>query len=393
MKQTFSGGIALPCIAMWAAVLPGCPTRNQEVRTAEGRCALILSQEAQDSAGLGGEASYKGVEVGKGRVDYGQVQVFKVELDQLQQDFNNMSHDLCMDWALGSMTNEQYNESKACLRSTHKKLRILSLGLQSGTIDSSAFMAELQILVDEMDGCEPASVKAPVQGSAPATQQGTSCSSDTQCAAPLYCIIGACRPIGEPGSPCAYDYDCRTPLACMAGSCSQPPQKSTVLDSPCETDDGCQAPLYCILGGCRYLGNVGDGCAYDYDCNAPLACSSGKCAQPAASSGWGTPCTSDTDCTAPLFCILSTCRPLGNPGDGCAADQDCYSPYVCSSGVCSVAGQKGGTAGKPCTSDGDCVEPEYCIVGACRPLSGHGGVCSIDGDCLPGLVCVSGACS
>jgi hypothetical protein len=384
------------------ATLSGCPTKNKQIRTAEGRCALILSQEEYDSGSIGGEAAWKGVELGKARITAEQAQVFKVELDKLQTDFNNMSHDICMDWAHGALTNQQYNEAKACLRSTHKKVRILSLGVQSGTVDGDAFVSQLGILMGEVDKCEPINVQQPVGNVQASSQQGTPCATDAQCVAPLYCILGGCRQLGNQNDQCAYDYDCVQPLACIGGVCSQASGPSTVLGSACENDSHCQAPLYCILGGCRYLGNVGDGCQFDYDCNAPMICNQGRCADAGggASAVFGTACQSDANCTPPLFCIQKSCRPLGNPGDGCDIDQDCYSPYICSGGSCTVEGLKGVTittggaasAGHACTADEQCTKPNYCIVGQCRPLQPTGGICAINEDCVAGHTCVQSAC-
>jgi hypothetical protein len=395
MKHVPRKAASCACVLVLAAAASGCPTHGKKVRSAEGRCALILSTEEYEAGSIGGEASWKGVELGKAKVSADQAEVFTVQLDQLQQDFNNMSHDMCMDWAHGAMTDAQYMSAKACLRSTNKKLRILTLGLESGTVDGAAFQAQLTMLIDEMDECEPVSVPA---GQVVAAGAPGGCASDKDCAPPSFCILGGCRPIGQSGDQCAYDWDCAQPLVCPSGTCAQPAAKSTVVGSACSSDAGCEPPLYCILGGCRYLGNVGDGCEFDFDCVAPLACSSGRCSGTGgAAAAYGTPCQSDASCTPPLFCIKATCRPLGNPGDGCDIDGDCYSPYVCTAGACAVSGQVAsagaGSSGPSCTSDGDCVKPNYCIVGACRPLQPTGGICALSQDCVVGHTCVGGKCA
>lgn len=396
----YSRSISRILLLLVSTLLAACPSHNKNVRTAEGRCPLILSTESEEGAGIGGEVAYKGVELGKGHVNVEQMEKFKVELDRLQTDYNNMSHDMCIDWANGALTNAQYNTAKNCLRTTHKKMRILQLGLESGTVDKVSFYEELKMLVAEMDKCgssQAAPVPADVQAQ---SSQGATCASDAQCEPPLYCILGGCRPIGQAGAQCEFDWDCTQPLVCQGGICAQPAAKSTVTGTPCATDDSCQAPLYCILSTCRYLGNVGDACQLDYDCNKPYLCISGQCTQPDAGTVLGTPCTGDANCTPPLFCIKKTCRPLGNPGDACDIDQDCFSPYVCSAGYCAVQGlpeayapPTHGGGGQACSDDGDCVQPEYCIVGQCRELQGDGGVCNLDADCQSGLKCTGGACS
>jgi hypothetical protein len=388
-----------------------CPTRTHQQKTAGGRCELILSTVESDSGSIGGEASLKGVEVGKGKINAEQMQSFQVQLDELQADYNNISHDLCIDWANGALSNEQYNEAKKCLRNTHKKQRILLLGLQSGTVDGNMFMAKLEQITGEMDACE-SGAKSVASTTTQAAAGG--CTSDSQCTPPKYCILGSCRPLGSSGETCAFDYDCVAPLVCSGGICGQA-VRSTVVGAACSNDSHCQAPLFCILGGCRYLGNSGDGCAFDYDCNAPLVCQSGKCAvtgsAASTSTAYGTPCQSDTQCTAPLFCILGTCRYLGNPGDACAYDYDCYSPYKCTGGKCSVSasagagasgsddlkapaifGTKSSVQGSLCTSDSDCQSPLFCILGICRPISKVGDVCGVNQDCVSGSTCIGGKC-
>jgi len=247
----------------------------------------------------------------------------------------------------------------------------------------------------------------------------TPCSTDSDCAYPLYCILSTCRPLGNSGDACGTDTDCNAPLYCISGTCSLGSGGSvaggganTVKGASCSSDSDCMPPLYCILHKCNPLGMVGEGCTYDYDCQYPYVCESGKCAsKPTAGGGSGsatpgTPCSTDVDCMPPLFCILKTCRYLGKVGDSCATNADCTMPLVCekskcidtSGGAVSSYGT-GAAAGAEveCKKDADCVKKgagfKFCIANQCRKnLSAAGEACQYTTDCQEGLFCIVGVC-
>jgi hypothetical protein len=363
------------------------------------RCATLFTHETKSQTQVGGELSIKGYDLGKAKIDANQANSLQIEIDDILNEHNQMSTNLCNMWA---------NE----------------------VISKEVYATTLLTLNSEYDKCTPqisttqASAPPPPAGGA-SNVQGTPCQADSGCVAPLYCIVGQCRPLGNIGSPCAMDIDCNMPYTCQSGSCSE--GSSTVFGSACTSDANCKSPLFCILSTCRYLGNNGDPCGQTIDCYSPLVCSNGTCqyTTPTTPTGttagksnvYGTPCNSDNECQSPLFCIKKICRYLGNPGDSCDYDYDCYSPYKCNSGVCGTGTVSGGTAGgtvgggtvwsatvsgyvaiggggggaKACTADDQCVKPDYCIVNYCRPLQPDGGECKWNNDCKNGT-CTSGAC-
>jgi hypothetical protein len=419
--------IALTCMASNCHKIP---------TGVDERCATLFTHETKSQTQVGGELSLKGYDLGKAKIDANQANSLQIEIDDILNEHNQMSANLCNMWANEVISKEVYATTQFCYDNNQRKLRGLVLGLKSGVVEAASFHQELLTLNQEYDKCTP-QISSTAQTSAPpppaggaSNVQGTPCQADSGCVAPLYCIVGQCRPLGEIGGPCALDIDCKLPYICQSGSCSA--GSSTVFGSACTSDANCQAPLFCILSTCRYLGNNGDPCGQTIDCYSPLVCSNGACqyTTPTTPTGttagkstvYGTPCNSDNDCQSPLFCIKKICRYLGNPGDGCDYDYDCYSPYVCSNGVCGT-GIGGGTAGgsvggsvsgsastvwsatvsgyvsiggggggaKSCTADDQCVKPDYCIVGYCRPLQPDGGECKWNNDCKNGT-CTNGAC-
>jgi hypothetical protein len=249
--------------------------------------------------------------------------------------------------------------------------------------------------------------------------QGKSCSTDSDCVYPLYCILGSCRQLGNAGDTCGVDTDCNAPLYCIGGTCSAGAGAaggsggaSSVKGSACSTDADCLPPLYCILFKCNPLGNLGEGCTYDYDCQYPYVCDGGKCASKPSGGGGaggsatpGTPCGTDADCMPPLFCILKTCRYLGKAGDSCAMSADCTMPLVCEKAKC--VDPSGGSAGSgagtqaaievECKKDADCQKKgagfKFCIANQCRKkLAAAGETCQYTTDCQEGLFCIVAVC-
>jgi len=243
--------------------------------------------------------------------------------------------------------------------------------------------------------------------------EGKACTADADCPYPLYCILSACRPLGESGDTCGIDSDCNSPFYCVNGICSiGSGTASSEKGGSCTSDTDCLPPLYCILKKCNPLGSLADACAQDYDCEYPCVCEAGRCAhksggtQVGGSSTPGTPCKSDIDCAPPLFCILQTCRYLGKEGDSCAASADCSIPLVCENQKCVMSSAQPSTIGlgsvqpklaAECRKDEECkkkgVKYKYCIAGKCREnLSGVGEVCQYTTDCREGLFCIVAVC-
>jgi len=247
----------------------------------------------------------------------------------------------------------------------------------------------------------------------PLREKGESCAIDIDCVMPLYCIVGKCvSGLSDLNAPCAQTVDCKAPLVCSNGTCQQ---------IQCTSDSQCY-PLFCILGACRALGNKGDPCGQTIDCKAGMQCTGGTCKASALSPiggpcktdfdcqmPWyclggtckegsmapksnvpGSACTSDVQCKAPLYCILIQCRTLGCEGDACAIDADCNFPFVCKGGKCIYEGPP---PGQPCQSDSDCPSPLYCILGQCRTLGCEGDACAQTMDCLSPFVCTGGVCT
>ena len=214
------------------------------------------------------------------------------------------------------------------------------------------------------------------------TATGSPCNHDNDCTPPNFCIVAQCRPLSGVGGVCAQSIDCISGLVCSSGYCASP-TAGVVASVPCGSDTNCAAPNYCIVGYCRPLSYAGGVCAVNQDCQAGLVCSNGSCVQ----STYGTPCTADADCAAPNYCIVGYCRPLSSAGGKCGKNNDCLAGMVCSNGIC-VQSQTGTPctadadcvypdycivgycrplqgAGGICSINSDCQSGLVCVNGTC----------------------------
>jgi hypothetical protein len=433
MKPLFKNvALCIACVLVSLVFMAShCKSKVENVEGSSGECPLLVSVKQSYSGGIGAELSYKGHDMGKGRIDAEQVKGYELAIDEMQNSINTWAFTACENLEKGRITRDQFNHTQDCLMKMSYDLSRFKMLVLSGTLTDEEFKKEIYSMTEMGEECKPSTSSSSVTSSGATTTQGATCGSDADCVPPLYCILGGCRPIGKTGDSCGQDIDCELPLLCSGGKCVQTAGPSNVYGTPCTSDANCQAPLFCILSTCRYLGNKGDACGVTIDCYEPLVCTNGICTQtsvtPAptpgpttgvASTVWGTACTSDAGCQPPLYCILKTCRYLGNPGESCEFDYDCHIPYVCTNGKCANA--TGGTAGgsiggsastawsatvsgyvsigggggggaKSCSADDQCVKPDYCIVGYCRPLQPDNGVCTYNNDCKSGT-CTGGLC-
>jgi hypothetical protein len=377
-------------------------------------CAQLYTHSQSSSVGLKAEMALKGYDLGKAGVTASQVTKFEVDIDDILQEHNMMSTNLCNMWAHGVIDNDQYFATQTCYDSNQRKLRTHVLGLKNGLFDGTSFSVALEGLNGEYDKClAPGVADKPAPKGSKSSTPGAVCGSSADCERPLYCILGTCRTPGEEGDACSLGVDCSAPLACVKGACAKI-EPSLFLGSACASDDECRIPLFCISGGCAPLGSMDSVCARDVDCYVPFVCTGGKCG-PAGGipEKYGKACTSDVFCSeGSLFCIGKTCRYLGTLGAACGSDADCHMPFSCYSGTCSHASVKeapvttawsstvnagvstgpDGSGAKACTQAGQCVPPDTCIVGFCRPPQPKGGVCHASPDCVQQTECILGTC-
>lgn len=424
-----------------------CKSKVENVEGSSGECPLLVTVKQTYSGGVGAELSYKGHDLGKGRIDAEQVKGYELAIDEMQNSINTWAFTACENLEKGRITRDQFNHTQDCLMKMSYDLSRFKMLVLSGTLTDEEFKKEIYSMTEMGAECKPSASSSSVTSSGATNTQGATCGSDADCVPPLYCILGGCRPLGKTGDSCGQDIDCEMPLLCTGGKCVQPAGPSAVYGTPCTSDANCQAPLYCILKTCRYLGNPGEACEFDYDCHIPYICKNGKCANASytpppvttssttsASGSWvwsatvnanvsigagggggAKSCSADDQCVKPDYCIVGYCRPLQPDGGVCNYNNDCKNG-TCTGGICGTGGGGGSggsctvndncplyntciagkcvpsATGTACSSDSDCQPPNYCIVGACRPLQGVGGVCNISADCQSGLNCVSGTC-
>jgi hypothetical protein len=165
---------------------------------------------------------------------------------------------------------------------------------------------------------------------------GHPCSTDTDCAAGLYCHSGdgLCR------TPAAADADCTAPIQCAEGHfCDPGSTKCAALRAKNEScDDGrpCAEGLFCARGSCAE-GKAGDACDDDNDdCDESLrlVCFGDAGAETcAAARTKGQACMRHDQCAKGLFCGQSGCTDKRAVGEACTDGNQCVGH--CFNGKCA----------------------------------------------------------
>jgi hypothetical protein len=126
------------------------------------------------------------------------------------------------------------------------------------------------------------------------------CAGNTDCAAGLACIQGACQ-------PCTLASQCNG-LLCLDGVC--------VGGASCTAPGDCEDPLACLPLGGEEVCLLDNECESDAECVDPLlpVCLLGLCVEE---------CLIDTDCPVDQSCVLGIC------GETCDSVDDCEPLGVC----------------------------------------------------------------
>ncbi len=106
------------------------------------------------------------------------------------------------------------------------------------------------------------------------------------CAAGAYCVTPTCQAQVAPGAPCTSDTACASPMVCLLGACSAGGPSND--GGPCDSKSDCQEGLYCApsdggaAGACTPREPLGAGCSGGSDqcrglCVVPDGGSTGVC--------------------------------------------------------------------------------------------------------------------
>lgn len=232
---------------------------------------------------------------------------------------------------------------------------------------------------------------------------GSSCTTDTQCAATAFCNGTTCIAKRANGVACTAGNQCQTGQ-CIDGVCC-----NSACGGAC---DACNVTG--SMGVCQALaaGAPGTPACTPYLCGGAASCP--------------TACTVDTQCTPAAFCNGTACVPKRANGGACTAANQCSSNQ-CVDGVCcntacgaacdacDVVGSEGtctfspkGSPGAPpcapmlctgnlascptsCTDDASCAVGQYCLNSVCQGRLDPGFACTDPNECVS-RNCVDGVC-
>jgi hypothetical protein len=197
-------------------------------------------------------------------------------------------------------------------------------------------------------------------GSPVCVEQGSSCSTNTDC------CVGTCD-----GSK-----HCATPSTSGPNSCSatNPCPNGACVNGYCEGGTQCNSNTQCGNGNCQN-GYCSNACSQASDCNGG-GCNAGACCAAEQRD-----CSGNQDCCSGS-CVSGQCQlSQGGAGEACSTTNDCVRGR-CENGTCNVDCSNGEACGpfaacqgttcctadnSRCIVDGDCCGNSKCRSGACKP--------------------------
>jgi hypothetical protein len=155
----------------------------------------------------------------------------------------------------------------------------------------------------------------------PRFTMGEGCTVNSDCAAPLICVIDACRRQCEESIDCGAGLRCLpSPMSELGGVCQLPEEAICTLTSDCT------APLVCQFSTCTTE------CVEDRDCPRGATCTAVMSGGFACYEEMLQPCVYNSDCMDPRhICDRNQrCR------FECLGDRDCQPPRVCVNNFCEL---------------------------------------------------------
>lgn len=158
----------------------------------------------------------------------------------------------------------------------------------------------------------------------PRFRVGEGCEVNSDCSAPLVCVIGACR------RQCVDSRDCGAGLRCLVidpdlgGGCQIDEESQCTLNSDCaRSGDGLN--LVCQTGTCTTP------CREDRDCARGATCSTDDAGVLGCFEETTELCVYNTDCPAPMVCGRDQLCHLE-----CITTRDCPIPRTCIDYLCEL---------------------------------------------------------